>query len=108
MGFSSQYQYEIQDEVIIYSVDYTSTDNPIDMSEFELPPEVPDMSDPENDPSKLKTTWVYTIRSKKKRNIFKIDFLISLFIKIHHTIYQIKHNWMNFMIVKTASKNILQ
>ena len=66
MGFSSQYQYEIQDEVIIYSVDYTSTDNPIDMSEFELPPEVPDMSDPENDPSKLKTTWVYTIRSKKK------------------------------------------
>ena len=41
----------------------------------------------------------------KKRNEVKIDFLI--FIKINLIIYQIKHNWMNFMMVKTESKNIL-
>ena len=41
----------------------------------------------------------------KKRNKVKIDFLI--FIKINLIIYQIKHNWMNFMMVKTASKNII-
>ena len=34
-----------------------------------------------------------------------MDFLI--FIKIILIIYQIKHNWMNFMMVKTESKYIL-
>ena len=46
--------------------------------------------------------------AKQNRNIYKLDFLIFMFIKIHHTIYQIKHNWMNFMMVKTVSKHILQ
>ena len=47
-------------------------------------------------------------QEKKKRNIYKIDFLIFIIIKIHHVIYQIKHNWINFMVVKTVSKNILR
>ena len=47
-------------------------------------------------------------QEQKKRNIGKIDFLIFKFIKIHLIIYQIKHNWMNFMMVKTVSKNILR
>ena len=42
--------------------------------------------------------------TKKKRNFFKVDFLIFIFIKIHHIIYQIKHNWMNFMMVKNCIK----
>ena len=46
--------------------------------------------------------------AKKTRNICKIDFLIFIFIIVHHIIYQIKHNWMNFMMVKTVSKNILR
>ena len=60
-------------------------------------------------------TWIstYTTRSKKtktkqKRNIVKVDFLLFIFIKMHFIICQIKHNWMNFMMVKIVSKNILQ
>ena len=49
-----------------------------------------------------------TNKQTKKRNTFKIDFLIFILIKIHLIMYQIKHNWMNFMMVKTVSKNILQ
>ena len=47
-------------------------------------------------------------QEQKKRTFFKIDFLTVIFIKIHHIIYQIKHNWMNFMMVKIVSKNILR
>ena len=45
---------------------------------------------------------------EKKPQHCQIDFLIFIFIKIHLFMYQIKHNWMNFMMVKTVSKNILQ
>ena len=42
--------------------------------------------------------YSYYIQSgAKKGNILKIDFFIFIFIKI-------KHNWMNFMMVKTVSK----
>ena len=45
-------------------------------------------------------------KTQKKRNIFKIAFLIPVFtfFKMQHIIYQIKHNCMNFMMVKTVSK----
>ena len=46
-------------------------------------------------------------QEKKKRNFFKIDFLIFIFTIVHHIIYQIEHNWINFMMVKTVSQNIL-
>ena len=45
-------------------------------------------------------TFFFIQSGVKKRNIFKIDFLISIFIKIHHIIYQSKDNWMNFMMMK--------
>ena len=50
-------------------------------------------------------TYALYNQKQKKRNLFKIDFLIFIFIKMHHIIYQIKQKWMNFMMVKTVSKN---
>ena len=51
---------------------------------------------------------LYNQEKNNKRNIFNIDFLKFIFIKIQSIIYQIKHNWMNFVMVKTISKNILR
>ena len=51
---------------------------------------------------------IFIIQSGAKSNIFKIDFLIFIFIKIQRITYQIKHNWINSMMVKTVSKIILQ
>ena len=42
-------------------------------------------------------------QKQNKRNIVKIYFHIFIFIKIQLIIYQIKHNWMNFMMVNTVS-----
>ena len=45
---------------------------------------------------------------EKTRNILIIAFLIFIFIKLNYIIYQIYHNLINFMMVKTVYKNILQ
>ena len=44
----------------------------------------------------------------KKRNFFNINFLKSIFIKTPLTIYQIKHNWIKFMMVTTVSKIMIK
>ena len=61
-------------------------------------------------PRMITLAIIYIIQpgAKKKRNFFKINFPIFIFNKIHHIIYQIKHNGMNSMMLKTVSKNILR
>ena len=51
-------------------------------------------------------TMLYN-KEQKNHDYFKIEFLIFIFIKIHHTIYQIEHNWMDFLMVKTVYKTVL-
>ena len=46
--------------------------------------------------------------AKTKPQHFKIDILLFIFNKIHQIIYQIKQKWMNFMMGKSLSKNILK
>ena len=50
----------------------------------------------------------YTIRSKKNTTFSKSIFSFHIYQNTTYYIYQIQHNWMNFMMLKTVSKNILQ
>ena len=53
------------------------------------------------------TQLIYNQEQKKKTQLFQNRFSHIYIYQINLIIYQIKHNWMNFMMVKTESKNIL-